>query len=307
MQATLTVRSAAASARRAAAELELRRVTCERKEQLYKGQAISDQDLDEAQSQRAIAEAAVSIAEAAIESAGGEQLVARASLVVAKADVAVARAEVARLTTLMDYTTIVAPFDGVITKRLADPGAFVRSAASGGAGTALLRLERTDRLRLVLDVAEPDVPSVTVGTPVDVQVPALGGEPLRAAVARTAGGLDPATRTMRVEVDLENADGRLRPGMYAHAIVRIVADRQAMVIPSAALRSRGGATYVLVAEGEVAKEVRVDLARDDGIWAVVASGLAGGEQVITSATSTVAPGVRVAPMPVQGAPARPKG
>lgn len=306
VQATLMVRSAQASARRATAELELRRVTCRRKEELYKGQAISDQELDEAQNHRAIAEAQVSIAEAAIESAKGEELVARASLVVARAHVAVAKAEIARLETLMDYATIVAPFDGVVTKRLADPGTFVRSAAAG-AGTPLLRLARTDRLRLVLDVAEPDVPSVEVGTPVDVQVPALGGEPLRSAVARTAGGLDPATRTMRVEVDVENTEGRLLPGMYAHAVVRIVADRQAMVIPSAALRSRGKTTYVLVAEGEVAKEVEVELARDDGVWAVVASGLAGGEQVITSATSTVAPGVAVAPVPFQGALARPKG
>ncbi len=306
VQAALTIKSAQASARRAAAELALRRVTCQRKEELSRGQAISDQELDEAQNQRAIAEAQVSIADAAIESAKGEELVAQASLVVAKANVAVAKAEIARLKTLMDYATIVAPFDGVVTKRLADPGTFVRSAAAG-AGTPLLRLARTDRLRLVMDVAEPDVPFVEVGTPVDVQVPALGGEPLRAAVARIAGGLDPATRTMRVEVDLENTGGRLLPGMYAHAILRIVADRQAMVIPSVALRSRGTTTYVLVAEGEVAKEVEVGVARDDGVWAVVASGLAGGEQVITSATSTVAPGVPVAPVSFQGALARPKG
>ncbi len=306
VQAALAIKSAAAGARRATAELELRLVTCRRKEELYKGQAISDQELDEAQNQRAIAEAQVSIAEAAIESAKGEELVARASLVVARANVAVAKAEIARLKTLMDYATIVAPFDGVVTKRLADPGTFVRSAAAG-AGTPLLRLARTDRLRLVMDVAEPEVPFVAVGTPVEVQVPALGGEPLRTAVARTAGGLDPSTRTMRVEVDVENTGGRLLPGMYAHAILRIVADRQAMVIPSAALRSRGKTTYVLVAEGEVAKEVEVVLARDDGAWAVVASGLAGGEQVITSATSAVAPGVAVAPVPFQGALARPRG
>jgi RND family efflux transporter MFP subunit len=295
-RARLAAESAAASEHRAEAEAALARITATRKAQLHEARAISSQELDEASSQLAVAEAALRMAAAGVAAAEGDIAAAGAAVRVAQSGVAVTEAVIARLQALLRYATVTAPFEGVITRRLVDRGAFVRSAADG-ATTALLTLAGTDRVRLVLEIPETEAPLVGVGTPVLVEIPALGAEPLEASISRTALALEPATRTMRVEADLKNPDDRLRPGMYARTIVR-AQTKEALTIPSRAIRVRGGQTTVLVADTGIAREVPVRIGYDDGILTEIIEGLEGGEKVITSATGAVAPGAAVQPVPV---------
>ena len=295
-QAEAMIETARAEVQRAEAEHELSHLNHERRQTLRQGNAIPQQELDEATSRLAVADAELKITRAKVTSAESRKRALDADVKVAQAEEAVAQATVARLQTLMGYAAIRAPFDGVITDRLVDPGAFVRSAAEG-ATTSLLRIAQIDRIRLALDIPEPDAPFVRRGTEVDITVKALDGEPIRASVTRTAVALKANTRTMRVEVDIDNADGRLAPGMYAQVVVKLETKQQALVIPSQAVRVRGRELSVLVADGLVAKSVSVTIGYDNGIWAEVIEGLQGHESIILSANSVIAAGspVRIAP------------
>ena len=206
----------------------------------------------------------------------------------ARAEVLVGQAEINRLRTLIDYSSIRAPFDGVITARHVDRGAFVRSAADG-TSQPLLRVS-------VLAVPEVDAPHVRVGTAVDINVTALGEHPFPGKVSRTAGALSPETRTMRAEVDVDNADGRLSPGMYARVVVKLEVKSQALVIPSKAVRVAAGGTIVLVVANGLAEAKPIEIWYDDGIWAEIQSGLEEQDAVITSAGGTVSPGSAVTPV-----------
>ncbi len=290
IQARAMTETARAEVQRFAAEYELRKITNDRKVELHDQNVIPEQELDEAKSELDVAEALRQIAQAKVASG-------QADVKVTEAEVPMAAATVARIKTLMKYAIIRAPFDGVITERFVDHGDFVRSATEGAAGP-LLSVAKTDRIRLSLEIPEPDSPFVKVGTPVDIVVKALAKEPFHAAITRTAVALRESTRTMRAEIDLDNPDGRLAPGMYAQVVVTLETKQNALVIPSKAIRVRGRELSVLVSNDGVARKVPIELGYDDGIWAEVLSGLEGDEAIIVSATSAVTPGTPVKPVPI---------
>ena len=244
---------------------KLDEITAKRQEQLAADKAVSQQGLDEALSQFAVA----------------------------KADTKVAESEVARMRTLLEYATITAPFDGVITARNFDPGAFVRSAADGQT-QPLFALAKTDKIRLIIHVPEPDVPFVRAGTKVEIKIQCLNGETIVSAVTRTSMALNSNTRTMRAEVDLNNKNGQLTPGMYAKVSVKLEAKEDAILIPSKAIRVRGRDISVLVSRDGVARSCDVEIGYDDGIWVEIVGGqLKDNDLIITSASSAVAPGAPV--------------
>ncbi len=244
---------------------KLDEITTQRQEQLAAENAISKQQLDEALSQFAIA----------------------------RADTKVAESEVARMRTLLEYATITAPFDGMITARNFDPGAFVRSAADGQT-QPLFALANTGKIRLVIHIPGPDVPFVRAGTKVEIKIQCLNGETIESAVTRTSMALNSNTRTMRAEVDLDNKNGQLTPGMYAQVSVKLEAKEDAMLIPSKAIRVRGRDISVLVSRDGLARSCAVEIGYDDGIWVEIVGGqLKDNDLIITSASSAVAPGTPV--------------
>ncbi len=293
LQAAAMIDIARAEVQRCEADLNLRKITLQRKSQLHKEEGISEQELDEAKSRLDIADAQAKIALAKV--AGSE-----ADVKVAQAQVAMAQATVARFTSLQSYLTILAPFDGIISSRQVDPGAFVRSAAEGMT-TPLLSIGRVDFIRLVLEIPESDAPFVGVGTEVEIVVKALGGEPIKAAITRTAMALKAKTRTMRAEIDLDNKSGRLAPGMYAQVLVKLEIKQGAMMIPSKAIQVRGRAMSVLVANGTKVESKPIKIGYDDGIWAEILEGLTGDEQIIVSSGRVLSPGETVRPVPVDSA------
>ncbi len=296
VQAERNVDTARSEVQRFTAQQELDAINLKRKQELREGNAIPQQALDEALSAAAISNAQLSIAGARVAGAQAEHLASLADVKVAESDVAVGRADLARLNTLMQYASIRAPFDGVITVRNVDHGTFVRSAAEG-VTIPLLQIAKTDRIRVVIEVPEVDAPFVRPGTPVMVDVKALGRGPTSAAVSRIAGAIKPETRTMRVEVDLDNPDGSLTPGMYAKVTVQLESKSAATMIPSKAIRMEGKQTVLYVVASGVAKSLPVTIGYDDGIWAEVLSGLSGNEDVITATSGTVTIGAAVQAVP----------
>jgi RND family efflux transporter MFP subunit len=183
------------------ADRTLQQVTLKRWEQLFVGKAVTNQQLDE---QRA------------------KENVSSANLEVGKADVALAEANLLaanvdqqRLQALVDYTKIIAPFDGIITRRLVNPGDLVQAATAARPVAPLFTCQEIDVVRVFADVPEASAAAMRPGAPAEVRLYGSSGRALRATITRVAGALDPATRTMRIEIDLPNPDESLMPGMYA--------------------------------------------------------------------------------------------
>jgi RND family efflux transporter MFP subunit len=142
-----------------------------------------------------------------------------------------AKAVYERTKILADYAVIAAPFAGVITKRSADPGALVQAGtASNTQAMPLVHLAEMDKLRLVFPVPESIVAMIKVGMPVDVGIQATG-HTVHGSVSRMSDKVDPATRTMHVEVDLYNADFHWKAGMYATATITLNAKSDALAAP----------------------------------------------------------------------------
>ncbi len=292
--ARLGVDSAEAQLNRALSEMQLEQSTRARMEELFEAEVIPEQKVDEARSEAAVTLAMLQIAQANVARAEGDIAAADANVAVGLAEVAVAEARIAHLLTMMQYAVLRAPYDGVITRRFIDPGAFARSAADG-ATMPLLAIASRGRIRLAMDVPEPVVPNVRLGTKIQLTIPALGTNTLSVTVSRMAWSLNPNTRTMRIEADLGDHGGTLQPGMYARALIRIEAE-SALTIPSSAIRVRAGETYLLVVQDGRAVETTITVGYDNGIRAAILAGLDGDELVITSATSAVAAGVSVKPV-----------
>ena len=234
---------------------------------------IAQQDLDQAKTKADGSLAALTAALSAIRQAEANQL---------------------RVRDTQAYARIEAPYDGVITARLVDEGALV-GAASGGAGSALFHLADVRRLRLVLKVPESAVPDVVDGLRARVSVPALGSS-IELPVSRLSHHLAQATRTMHVEIDYDNADGRVAPGMYAEIDLPLKVRADVIAVPLSALHERNGEAakaYVLSADGRV-QERRVALGLSDPRYVEVKTGLEAGEQVVVDVTPRLDPDLRFA-------------
>lgn len=190
---------------------------------------------------------------------------------VAAAEEKVASAKVQQLKALMDYAVIRAPFDGMVARRLVDPGALVVSGYDGG--DPVLEVARADRLRLVLAIPEAEVPEVKPGVKVRVTVDLLRGRIFEGKVARVSGALAQDTRTMRAEIDMDAEGGLLRPGMYATVRLQLETVPNALSLPSSVVHQESEHAFVwTVREGSLRKAA-VEIVRDDGERVIISAGL----------------------------------
>jgi multidrug efflux pump subunit AcrA (membrane-fusion protein) len=199
------------------AELELADVTLKRQQELFEGKAITDQQLDDVKARATTARANAAVAQAKIAAAEADVASAEANLGVATAQVEVAKAQVGKSQAMFDYTRIVAPFDGVVTRRLVNRGDLTQVA--GNHTMPLFTCQRLETVRVFCDVPETSVPGVHPGDTVEVKLYGPLGQTIPASVTRIATALDPQTRTMRAEIDLPNPLEQLRPGMYAQVTI----------------------------------------------------------------------------------------
>lgn len=177
----------------------------------------------------------------------------------AEARLAIAKATHERSVTLLDFAQIKAPFDGVITGRMVDTGAYVAPA-----GGALVNVADARTLRCQIPVTELESPLVHTGSLVKVTLEAFGAKPIEATITRTAHALDETTRTMLAEADLSNADLKLPPGMYASVKIAVEKHDHAVLIPIAGLVLEKTNAFVFKLVGGKAVKTSVVIGFNDG-------------------------------------------
>ncbi len=240
--------------------------------------------------------AAVKSAEAKVFASQAQVQQAQADLEEAKAYVEVAKADLDKAQVIAAYTKITSPYNGVITARNFFRGDFIRSADVGNNSTPLLSVARTDKLRVVVQVPDRDVPFVDRGDSAVVHIDALPGERFVAKVSRFSESEDSADRTMRTEIDLENPDDRLREGMYGNVtIVLQAAEKSALTIPANSLvqqDGRGMGAVYIVRDGKV--ELRpVKVGKDNGLHVEILNGIQPSDQVVVRYSGSISQGLAV--------------
>ena len=198
----------------------------------------------------------------------------------AQARLAAAEANVQRLNQLLNFKRLVAPTDGVITRRNVDTGDLVDAGASGGLARALFVVTQTDPLRLYVNVPQTYAQQVKVGQTVTVTQTELRGQKFEGKVARTAASIDALSRSMQVEVSLPNKDGILLPGAYVQVDLPLVA-KPGIAIPNNALIIRGDGIKVAVIDAERRVHMQpVTLGRNYGERVEVLTGLEKGARLV---------------------------
>jgi RND family efflux transporter MFP subunit len=286
--ATLEIPELDDDLRSAAAAVAVARQQAERARAQYDDDAAIYQRL-----QNVMKERPALIAQQDLDQAKAKADGSRAALTAAEAEIRQSLANQTRVRDTEAYARIYAPFDGVITARLLDEGALV--GASSGPGNAIFHISQISRLRLVMQVPESTVPDVAAGKTAHIAVPALQ-DSFDLPVSRVSHQLAEATRTMHVEIDFDNAQGRVAPGMYAQVQLPLKVHEQVLAVPLSALRdhapdSSTGRVYVLGSDGRVqARQVTVGLAGPNHVE--IQTGLEAGEQVVVDVTPRLDMGVR---------------
>lgn len=284
-----------------------------------------EQNVQQAQSQLAQTRAALNLAKADLDrwrvlardsAVTGQELdQKRAAWEAAAANTGAAEANVRRLVQTRQYTRVTAPFTGVVTARNVDLGSLITTAgatsaaAATGGGSAntgnLFRIAGTDTVRTYVNVPESYATSIRAGMPAEVTVQGLGNRMFTGVVARSAGALDVASRTLLTEVDIPNRDFALLPGMYAQVRMRFPRATPPLLLPAGALVIRSEGPQVVILERERSGQGGtvhfrgVEIGRDYGKAVEVASGVIDGQEVVLNVSADLVDGarVRVAPVP----------
>jgi len=210
------------------------------------------------------------------------------------AAIANAKAEVQRLKTLLAYTQITAPFDGVITHRYADPGSLIQSGtASDTQSMPLVCLADNYRLRLDFPVSVAYVKDIHLGDQVEVRVESLNGKPFTGTISRSAQKVDEDTRTMLTEIEVPNPKLELVPGMYATVVLKVERRPRALAIPIEAVSTDKKASVYLINSEQEIEERPVALGLETPAKYEVVAGLKEGDLVLVGRRSQVKPGQKV--------------
>lgn len=275
-----------------------------REQTLLDAGAVSRQEFEDERAQAAAARAALAGAAATlagldhqIDAARTRALTADASIEEARLNASSASASAERaaheartLGILAGYARIVAPNDGIIIKRLIDPGVYVQ------AGTVIARLAVVDRLRVQASVAQGDLPGIGVGTPLDVT---SAGRTFHGRVASLSPVVDAATRTGAVEAIVDNPGSKLVPGGFARIVIHGKGETgDALRVPSAAIVGSGENAAVWTEINGTAHRVPVTITSDDGSSAAVSSDeLTAKMRVVVEGASTLEEGQAIAEAP----------
>ncbi|MET0593818.1 MAG: efflux RND transporter periplasmic adaptor subunit [Polyangiaceae bacterium] len=245
------------------ASVVLARTNFERAEKLAPTGVVSQQELQQASSALASAEAAQ----------------------------AASKAQIGALAVRLGETRIESPIDGVVSQRRLDPGALVGPPGGG----AIVTVVRIDRLRVFVTVNERDASGLAIGQAAHVELDALPGKSYTGQVVRIAPSFDPVTRTLDAEVQLDNTSGELRPGMYGRSAVRLEMHAQVPVVSVNAVQITEKQKYVFVLMGNkvTRRPVEIGTDLDDAQFFEVTSGLAGGEEVVIAGADGLSEGSAV--------------
>jgi len=279
----------------------LKTISVDKGDRVKAGQVLAEIEVPELQSNLQRAQATLEIARITYDRLKRVQeqdrrLIAQEDVDMARAKYQEAEAAAGALEAMVGYTKIVAPFDGVITGRFADPGALIRAGGgdfgvdetsglispgategAGGhrtSGGPILTLADIDRLRVYVYVPEASYPFIRQGTPAVLRFDEFPNREFKGQVARFASSLDLATRTMLTEVDIDNPSRVVYPRSYAHVTLELSQHRNALEIPAAALDQSGKAARVMIVQNGRLAECNVTTGINDGGNVEITSGLA---------------------------------
>lgn len=236
-----------------------------------------------------------------LEQTQAESAVGNANVNVAQAAIEAEQANIRRLGDLKQFSRVTAPFAGTITARSVDRGSLV----TAGNATPLFRLAATDTVRVFVQLPQDVAPSITVGGSAKVLVREFAGQSFEGKVARTAGALDPVTRTLNTEIRVPNPDGKLLAGMFAEVALSLSAPRQVYEIPATALLSDAqGLRVARVMPDNTLHLQPIVVERDLGPTLQVSSGITATDRIVQIAGAELAEGQKVEPVAPK-APAAP--
>ena len=221
---------------------------------------------------------------------------ANAAVSVAAADVDLAVATADQIRTTLAYTKIVAPFDGVVARRLVNRGDFMQSASTGRT-TPMFTVQRVDTIRIFCNVPESDVAHLRVGLPAAITPYGWEGKPISGKVARYEGRLGPQTRNMRTEIDLPNPGGRLYPGMYAQVSIETEMHPKVLTLPAPAIGTDTKGKFVYAVQQQHVVRLPVQTGMTEGGMAEIVSGLSDKDEVVSSVQGAPPPGSNVKTAP----------
>jgi RND family efflux transporter MFP subunit len=290
-QARASVDQANASLEQANANLiqgktneQLYKTTADRWNSLVAKGAVSKQDNDTYQAQYIAQVATVQALEKAVN--------------VAKSNIGAAEANLERLTDMLGYVKVKAPFAGVITQRNVDVGALVNEG-----NTLLYRIAQTDKLRIYVNVPQSDSNAVHVGLPAKLTISDLPSKIFVGVVTRTANSLDPSSRTLLAEVQVVNTAGLLMPGMYAQVEFSTPRAEPPLLIKGDALVVRSNGPQVAIVEPDKTVHFQVvALGRDYGDRIEVLSGLKAGDRLVVNPGDNIQEHVKVNPVLLASTP-----
>jgi RND family efflux transporter MFP subunit len=278
-QSEASLQQAKAALEQAKANAELTRLTKDRDLPLGQEHAISQQIVDEAVQSHNARVADVSAAEA--------------NITAAEANVAANRANVARLLQMQSFEQIVAPFDGMITARNVERGDLIVTG-SAAAGKPLFNIAQSGTLRIQIDVPQSDAVNIEYGQKASIDVKERLGRGYTGTVIRSAGSLDSTARTMLTEVQLDNRDGSLLPGMYAQVKFTLSEPRTSLIIPTSSLViDHSGMHVVTVDENHKARFVPVVIGRDMGMQVEILRGIQSADSLVASPSDLLHDGQEV--------------
>lgn len=300
------VNQAQAGVLRAEADYQFAKSEHERVQDLVARGSQTQKLADEALSQFRSAEAAkeevaanVRSAEAGLSEAQANVKKAEADQVAAEAMAHVADADLARCQTMLNYAEIKAPFDGVITRRNVDTRHYVHPA-TGSMNTPLLVVAQTKKVRVFVDVPELEAPLVDGGKSPDsavVLVQSLGGREFKANVTRTSWSLDSSNRSLHTEIDIDNADGVMRPGMYASVSILLDQRENVLTLPLTAIVREGHDAFCCRVESGKILRVPVKLGLKVGNEVEILEGLEADQTVVLARAEALKDGQPVEVIP----------
>ncbi len=252
----------------AEANLNLAQITAQRYEGLLKSDSVSKQETDNAVGAYA------------------------ANKAVVDAD----RANVRQLEALQSFEKIYAPFDGIITARNTDIGALISAGSTGGASTELFQIAQPSKLRVYVSVPEAYSQGAKPGLSADLVLSEFPGRRFPGKLVRTASAIDQTTRTLLVEIAVENPTATLLSGAYAEVHMKIPGASSSYTIPVNTLLFRSEGLRVASVVGEKAALLPISIGHDYGAEVEVVAGLTGDESLIVNPPDSLLPGqaVRVA-------------
>ena len=276
------LRQARADLATAEANLNLSRITAERYADLLKTDSVSKQEADNAAGDYAAKQAVVQSA----------------------------RANVSRLEQMQSFEKIYAPFDGVITARNTDIGALIDSGSSGGQRTELFHISQPSKLRVYVNVPEAYSQAAKPGLTADLTLSEFPGRHFQGRLVRTANAIDQATRTLLVEILVDNPTGTLLTGAYAEVDFKLPTAVSSLLVPANSLIFRSeGLQVATISDGQRVELRRITVGHDFGSEVEVVAGLTGNEAVIVNPPDSLTSGqtVRVSQTPGPEEQQRQKG